>query len=378
MIIGVDAYYLYARQIDGLGTYLLRLLEELSRVDRVNEYLLYTPGVTHEKRAKKILSNPRFRLSIVPGVFSDHRRLWLQSPSLRSRIIKDNLDLFFAGAEYFPLFIPRVIPVAVTIHDVAYRAVPGAISFSNKLFYRLFFPLFIRRADHFFTVSRHSRDELVRYLGIDRTRIIVIHNGIDLDSFHPAGKNGKKDYILFVGTLQPRKNLLNLVRAFELIAGSIPHRLLIVGGSGWKNSPLRDLIEGLEPSVREKIVFKGYVDGQELGTLYREAALFTLLSLHEGFCLPILEALASGTPALASPVTAIPEVYGDAIEYADPLLPGDIAEKIYGLLTDTDRLDFFREKGLALSRTYGLGAQANAYLSAFNAIGTTRVCGEEK
>lgn len=372
MKIGVDAYYLNAEHIDGLGTFILRLMKELSRIDDRNDYYLYTPGVHQKKYASEIFANTRFHLRIVPGIFRTSRRFWLQSPSLKQSIRKDGAELFFAGAEYFPLLLPRSITVALAIHDVAFRAVPKAISLSNMVFYRLLFPLFIRRADRFFTVSRHSRDELVRYLGIREDLISVIPNGIDLDAFSPANSTKKRDYILFVGTLQPRKNLVNLIRAFERASGSIPHRLVVVGASGWKNSPLRELVDGLSPKTRERIEFMGYVSGPDLVRLYREASLFALPSLHEGFCLPIMESLASGTPALASPVTAIPEVYGDAIEYADPYSPEDISNKIIGLLTDNARLEGFRRRGLDLAKKFSVRTQASEYLNSFNAIGKTR------
>lgn len=372
MKIGVDAYYLHEKHIDGLGTYLLRLMKELSRIDAVNDYYLYTPGVCQETYAAEIFSNRRFHLRIVPGLFKTSRRLWLQSPSLKRGICGDGVELFFAGAEYFPLLLPRSISVALAIHDVAFRAMPAAISLSNMLFYRLLFPLFIRRADRFFTVSHHSRDEMTRYLGIRKELITVIHNGIDLDTFSPASLEEKKDYILFVGTLQPRKNLVNLVRAFERASGSIPHRLVVVGASGWKNSPLRNIIEDLSPGIRERIEFMGYIAGPVLVKLYREAALFALPSFHEGFCLPIMESLASGTPALSSPVTAIPEIYGDAIEYADPHSPEDISTKLIGLLTDNERLERFRLRGLDLSKKYSVGAQAAGYRASLNAMGKTR------
>lgn len=366
MKIGVDAYYLYAEHIDGLGNYLLRLLKELSRIDTVNDYFLYTPGVTHAKYADAIFSNPRFRLRQVAGSVRGRRRVWLQSPSLRKQILLDGIDLFFGGAEYFPLFLPKSIVVASTIHDVAFRAIPEAISLTNKLFYNLLFPFFIRRADCFFTVSHHSKNEMVNYLSLNPDKIRVIHNGIDLAGFTPAKRGEKKNYILYVGTLQPRKNLVNLIKAFSIISGKIDDSLVIVGGAGWKNSPLRELIESLSEPVAGRILFRGYVDGEELARLYREAKLFALPSLHEGFCLPILEAMASGTAVLTARRTAIPEVFDDAVEYADPLSPEDIATRLYGLLEDRERRSELEKKGIALSKKYSVEIQAAAYLKAFN------------
>lgn len=371
MIIGVDAYYLFAEHIDGLGNYLLRLLKELACIDRENDYYLYTPGITQIDYAEAIFKNPRFTLREIKGIFQSKRRLWLQSPSLKTQIIRDKVDLFFAGAEYFPLFLPRSVTVATTIHDVAFKAVPDAISLSNSLFYNYLFPFFIKRADLFYTVSQHSKQEMATYLGINADKISVIYNGIDLTHFSPATKGEKKNYILFVGTLQPRKNLENLILAFCLIADKIVDDLVIVGGSGWKNSSLRDLVGGLAEPVRKRIIFKGYVTGDMLSNLYREAKLFALPSLHEGFCLPILESMASGTAVLTARSTAIPEVFGDAVAYADPLAPKDIADKLYALLQSDTKRAALQKKGLARSKRYDVRIQASSYLSSFSAIASS-------
>lgn len=368
MNIGVDTYYLSTRNIDGLGYYLLRLLRQLSRIDTANNYFLYTPGITHRDYADSMLENPRFTMRVIPGIFRDKRRFWLQSPSLKRQIKRDRIDMFFAGAEYFPLGLPRSVYIATTVHDVAFKAVPEAISLTNSIFYNCFFPFFLKRSDSFFTVSHHSKKEMVNYLHIDDSRITVVHNGIDLTKFSPAKKKDKKNYILFVGTLQPRKNLVNIVRAYAMISDRIDDTLVIVGAGGWKNSPLRDLMESLPEQVTRKIIFKGYVSGDELSLLYREAKLFTLPSLHEGFCLPILEAMASGTAVLTAPRTAIPEVFGDAAEYADPYSPEDIALKLHDLVTDEKKRERLQKLGLVLSKKYDVANQASGYLDTFKKI----------
>ncbi|OHD63733.1 MAG: hypothetical protein A2176_14445 [Spirochaetes bacterium RBG_13_51_14] len=368
MKIGVDAYYLFSEHIDGLGNYLLRLLTQLSRIDTGNDYYVYTPGIRHREYADAIFANPRFALREIPGMLRGRRRIWLQSPALKKQIIHDGIDLFFAGAEYFPICLPSSVRVATTIHDVAYKAMPEAISLTNSLFYNFLFPFFIKRSDFFFTVSNHSKNEMVRYLSINEGKITVVHNGIDLRQFPPAKNCEKKDYILFVGTLQPRKNLVNLIRAFARIADSITDSLMIVGGSGWKNSPLRSVIDGLDDSIKKKIIFKGYVGGDDLALLYRSAKLFVLPSLHEGFCLPILEAMASGTAVLTARRTAIPEIYGNAVEYADPYSPDDIAFKMHDLITNKKKLALLQKKGRALSKKYDVKIQAANYLKSFNRI----------
>ena len=171
-----------------------------------------------------------------------------------------------------------------------------------------------------------------------------------------------------MGTLQPRKNLVNLVKAYALIADQIKEKMVVVGARSWKNSSLRELIDTLPVSTREKIEFMGYVSGEELVELYREAKLFTLLSLHEGFGLPILEAMTSGTAVLTAKQAAIPEVFQDAVEYADPFSPEDIAEKINALLSNIKKREAFQKKGFILSQNYSVKTQAENYLNSFNDI----------
>jgi glycosyltransferase involved in cell wall biosynthesis len=368
MNIGVDAYYLYAKHIDGLGTYLLRLLQELSRMDKGNNYFLYTPGITHADYADIIVLNKRFQIREIPGLFRNRRRLWLQSPSLKKEIARDNLDMFFAGAEYFPLFLPRSIFIASVIHDVAFKAMPEAISIPNSIFYNYLFPFFIKRTDQFFTVSNHSKMEMAKYLSIKEKKICVIYNGVDLEKFYRTKTRLKKPYILYVGTLQPRKNLGNIIKAYSYMADKIDESLVIVGGSGWKNSHLLEVVQSLGSQAKRRIAFKGYVSGGELARLYREAKLFILPSLHEGFCLPILEAMASGTAVLTARRTAIPEVYGDAVQYTDPYSPDDIAMKIYDLVKNDKQRAQLEKKGLALSKKYDVKIQAANYLASFKRI----------
>jgi len=368
MNIGIDAFYLSVAHIDGLGTYLLRLLLELSRIDRKNNYFLYTPGITQPDYADGIATNGHFQIREIPGIFRNMRRFWLQSPSLKKEIMRDNIDLFFAGAEYFPLFLPRSIYIAAVIHDVAFMAMPEVISLPNSIFYKYLFPFFIRRSDQFFTVSHHSKTEMIRHLHIAEEKIKVIYNGIDPEKFYASKRRNKKPYLLYVGTLQPRKNLVNIIKAYSFLADKIDDALVIVGGSGWKNSPVLEVIKSLGKQAKRRIVFKGYVTAEELALLYREAKLFILPSLHEGFCLPILEAMASGTAVLTARRTAIPEVYGDAVQYADPYSPDDIAMKIYDLITNNKKRVQLEKRGLALSKKYDIKVQAAQYLASFKHI----------
>ncbi len=368
MNIGVDAFYLSNQNNDGIGNYLLQLLTAVSKIDQSNNYFLYTPYILQSTVSEEIARNPNFHIVIIPGIFKKRRRFWLQSPSLLARCKADNVDIFFGGGEYFPLLLPRKIKVMITIHDVAFKIIPEAISITNRLFYYLLFPLFLRRSDLILTVSNNSKNEIIRYLNISENKVNVIYNGIEIAIFRPGPNIKKKDYILFVGTLQPRKNLVNLIKAFALIAPTINENLIIVGARSWQNSQIKDVVHSLPDRIQNRIEFKGYVSGEELRALYKTAKLFTLLSLHEGFGFPILEAMASGTAVVTAKSAAIPEVFLDAVEYADPFSPDDIAQKIQHLIADNDKRKIMEKNGLRYAWKYDVSVQGNAFLSVINAL----------
>lgn len=361
MNIGVDAFYLSNKNNDGIGNYLLQLLTAVSKIDHLNYYYLYTPYILQKTISEEISRNPHFQIITIPGIFKKRRRFWLQNPSVIARCKADKIDIFFGGGEYFPLFLPRKIKVMITIHDVAFKIIPEAISITNRLFYYLVFPFFIRRSDIILTVSHNSKNEIIRYLKIPENKVIVIYNGIEVKIFHPGNNLKKKDFILFVGTLQPRKNLVNLIKAYALIAHTIRENLIIVGARSWQNSQIRDVVHCLPENIQNRIEFKGYVSGEELRTLYKSAKLFTLLSLHEGFGFPILEAMASGTAVVTAKSAAIPEVFQNAVEYADPLSPLDIAQKIQNLIADKAKRKKMEINGLNYATRYDVSIQGKAF-----------------
>lgn len=162
------------------------------------------------------------------------------------------------------------------------------------------------------------------------------------------------------------KNLENLLKAFQVIVAKHDLNLVIVGASGWKSSGMRDVIEGMSEKVRNKIDFKGYIDDHELIDLYRKARIFAAPSLHEGFGLIILEAMASGTPVVTSPSGAIPEIFGDHVHYADPHSPEDIAEKIIELLDNRRLQKKMIDAGLNYSKNYDIRKVARKYHEMLN------------
>jgi glycosyltransferase involved in cell wall biosynthesis len=367
MKIGIDAYPLYEPNNTGIGTYVLNLLTDLSKIDHVNTYLLYTPGVIHREKADMITKNPNFKIITAGGILKKSRRLWLQSLSLIRVIRRNNPDVFFGGGEYIPLLMPLKTVAVMGLPDIVFRLFPDTVPPVNMIFYKTLFRLCLMRADRIITISETSKKEIIDNLGI-RKEITAIPLGINNSEFTPKENTAKKDYILFVGTLQPRKNLINLIKAYSSIHERIKERLVIVGGSGWLNSGLADTVRNLPDKVKDSIEFKGYVTQAELVNLYREARLFVLPSLHEGFGLIILEAMASGTPVVTSMRGAIPEFFSGAAEFADPLSPDDIACAIERVLSDKKRQDELIARGLERAAILDSARVAKGYLDVWEKI----------
>ncbi len=368
MIIGVDGYFLYEQKNTGMGTLAKNVFKEIARLDNNNTYILFTPEVFHGDYAREITQNKNIKIVEVDSILKRWRRLWLQPLVLRKKIINENVNIFFGPSEYIPVFLPKKIKAIVTIHDVVFKIFPDTISVIDKILYNSLLPLCIRRADAIITISQSSKEEIKRYLHIDESKISVIHNGIPLDKYLPRKKVVKDNYILFVGTLQPRKNLVNLLKAFTIVAKKTDCSLVVVGAFGWKTDAIKNTIEEIEPAIRKRIQFLGYVNNEQLVELYQKARIFAAPSLHEGVGLIILEALACGTPVVTSPSGAIPEVFKDSVGYAHPLSPDDIAQKILDLLQNKQKQEKMIARGITFAKNYDVSITAQKYIDFFNSF----------
>lgn len=227
------------------------------------------------------------------------------------------------------------VPTVVTVHDLNFLVRPETVSTWNRLYSRATVRRVVSSADRVIAVSRSTADDLDHLLGVDGSRVRVVPNGVD-DSFlhEPPGAlpaaAAEAPYVLFVGTPEPRKNLPRLVEAVErLRAAGRPERLVIAGGEGWGMT---------RPRSAGSVVALGRVRDDELRALYANALCLVLPSLHEGFGLPALEAMATECPVVAARSGALPEVCGDAAVMVDPLSVASIANGIVAAIEDAERL----------------------------------------
>lgn len=253
------------------------------------------------------------------------------------------------------LLLPlRGIPTVLTVHDLIFHHLPEHHKRLNRWYLNLTMPLFCRRATHLIAVSETTRRDLIAAYGLPPEKITVIREAAD-PRFCPQppeaiaavrARHGlPEQFLLYVGTIEPRKNLVRLLHVWEALyqTGDVPP-LVIVGRRGWLSD---DFFAALEQSpAREGVLLTGYVSDEDLPVLYSAATAFVFPSLYEGFGLPPLEAMACGTPVLCSDASSLPEVVGDAALLFDPEEPEAIAEALRTIAKDAALRESLRAEGL--------------------------------
>lgn len=269
-----------------------------------------------------------------------------------ARKIPKETRLFWATHYNIPLLYRG--KMLVTVYDLFHLAMPDLVGGLHKRLYaKIMFGAIRRRAAAVITISRFSKNELIRFAGESAQPIYPIHLGVADAWFHVplSSRPYPNKYILYVGNVKPHKNLRALVKAFGSVCDKIPHDLVIVGKK-------EGFITGDEIVAKEaerlggRVQFTGYVDDEMLRRYFAHAEALAFPSLYEGFGLPPLEAMAAGCPVLVSTAAALPEICGDAAVYCDPCRTEDIASKLLDLLMDEEMREELRRKGYERARTF--------------------------
>lgn len=331
MRIGIDTQSTLGRKT-GIGLYTSNLLRALRQVAPQHEYVELSSGVTEELR-------------------TDQRLRWQQF-GLPRRARAAGADLLHVTGFDAPWWKPG--PVILTVHDLVGPLFPANLPPISRLYWSRWLPSTIRWADRIIADSEHTKSDIGRLLGVATERIEVIHLGVD-ESFHPVDDEGalgtvRKKYalpqpfILYLGTLEPRKGLDVLIAAYGDLAADIPHHLVIAGKRGWYTEPLFQQVEAL--SLDQRVHFTSYVPDEDLAALYTLAHLFVYPSRYEGFGLPVLEAMACGVPVVCTHAASLPEVVGDAAFLVSPDDAEALVEAIRRVLHDKESRAEMRARGL--------------------------------
>jgi glycosyltransferase involved in cell wall biosynthesis len=266
-----------------------------------------------------------------------YRRIWHALPLSYSAVFP-RADI----THFFDYIVPPRVRgrVVDTIHDLSYLYYPETLAPRNRRRIEGGILYSIERSNLIVTVSENTRSALLSQYGLDPEKIRVIYNAAPEPDCSMSLEDLQKKwpltapYLLFLGNLEPRKNITGLLRMFALLKNEqgIPHMLVIAGAKGWLYEEIFTLAESLGLSGR--ILFTGYVSAAEKGALLRHASAFVFLSLYEGFGIPILEAMRAGTPVVCSNTSSMPEVAGDAAVLVDPHDAAAAAEAVASVLTD--------------------------------------------
>ncbi|BDG07164.1 glycosyltransferase family 4 protein [Anaeromyxobacter paludicola] len=349
--VGIDCTLIRPDRLTGVERYALSLVTELAAL-APEELVLFT----HPEAPPALTRLPVEQHPAPWKVRVPVDQAWLPWAAARARV-----TLLHTLA--FPTPLLWRGRAAITVHDATFWLHPDSVSAGMRVYYGPLFPQALARASAVFTVSEASRVDLVRAAGLPAERVHVTPNGVDERFFEARAPEGPRaPYLLSVATLEPRKNLPALLDAFRLLRRQGRDlELVLVGRQGWAQSlPLGDLA----PHVR----LTGTLPDAELPALYAGAACLVLPSLYEGFGLPLVEAMAAGTPAVASAIPALREVGGDAALYADPRDPASFAGAIARVLDDRDAARARAALGRERARGFTWRACAEKTLAVYRSI----------
>lgn len=365
--IGIDARLTYYRQ-GGISQYTYGLLRHLPDLDQERQYV-----VIHSRKDNRNLATAPNQQRAISWTPCHHP---LERLALGIETLPMRLDLLHS-----PDFIPphnRTLKSVITIHDLTFLHYPDYFTEDSKRYYIDQIDGAAERADHILTDSDSSRGDILNILDIPPEKVTTTLLGIDSDHFKPAAAPEidrvrityklPDDYLLFVGTIEPRKNISGLVAAHRSLLAELPDLppLVLVGHLGWLAD---DIFAGIEESgARDHVIWLENVPYTDLPALYSAASVLCLPSFYEGFGFPPLEAMACGTPAVVSNRSSLVEVAGDVALQVDPDSTDSIAEGLRRVLTDSGLAGTMRQRGIPWAQSFSWARTARETLAVYNRV----------
>lgn len=343
-VVGVDVFPLFER-MTGIGWYEWNLLSAMDQRDDGLTYNLYahTFLAPSDPAAPAMPGSRHINLRIhhLPGgvLLPIRPTMWFLRRFLEPLLrFLDGNDVLFAPNFFMPRSqLPFGSTIVATVHDLAFKALPDTVNQATLDELERNLAATLARSSRLIAVSEATAGDITTYLDIERTNVRVIHEGLDPDFLGDGGTDAPdglpSSYALFVSTLEPRKNVIGVLEAFALaVDRGYSGHLVLVGRWGWRTESIREALE--KSPVRDRIRHLDYVDRHQLVGLYRGAEAFLFPSWLEGFGLPLLEAMACGTPVITSDRSAMPEVAGNAAMCVDPEDPAAIASALMRIVGD--------------------------------------------
>ena len=357
MHIGLNAHLLSSSssyRAAGISWYILSLLQHLSVAADQHRFTAFLG----DKAASGSFPGIQTMVAALPTARPTARIVWEQLIQ-PVQLLRARVDLLHSMAFVQPVVLP--CPGVVTIYDLSFFLFPESFESGRRMYLKWGTAYSARQARRVVAISESTKRDIVRLLGVPDGKVDVVACGVDED-FRPVEESRVLDelrkkrnlppqMLLFVGTIEPRKNLVTLLEAYSVLKARVdPPPLVIVGPKGWRNEEVLARAEKLQ--LVDDVLFPGYIPRDELPLWYNAAEVFVYPSLYEGFGLPPLEAMACGTPVVVSDTSALPEVVGDAGLLVEPSDAEGMALAMQRALTDRDLRRTLRKNGLERARRY--------------------------
>jgi len=383
MTILVDIRPLTDQHYSGVPEYIFRLLTAMLERDQANKYIfLYN---AYSDVSKRLPDFSKYKnVTIVrrrfPNKIFNYPLLWFLKRPRFDKLVEEKVDIFFMPHINFAS-VSSIVKSVVTVHDLSFLINPEFFSWRKNVWHWFInVKKIARRFDNIVAVSERTKQDLVEVCGAAPDKISVIYSGLD-ENLKPIIKEAQelsavqekykldKPFILFLSTLEPRKNVEGLVKAFDVLkeTGRFPEvELVLAGGRGWRSAPIFKAIESAKFSSDIKVL--NYIDTKDRAALYNLAKVFAYPSFYEGFGFPPLEAMACGTPVVAAAASSLPEVLGNAAVLVDAYNPNSIAAGIEAVLSDSALAEDLRSKGFEQVKKYRWEKAAEQYLELFTRL----------
>jgi len=388
MKIGIDARSILNPEKGdaiGVGHYTYQLIRHLLQIDKENEYVILFDFHAREKDIKKF-KQPNVKIKFYP--FSDYKKYL---PGAYNEILgtatlaREHLDVVHSTSATNRIPTSYRGKTIITIHDLASYKVPDVFPKIKTARLKAVTKLMVGKANKVIAVSESTKKDICDIFGCEGEKVKVIYSGLDKRFFEePAmsrekimakfgiSNNGTK-YILFLGTLEPVKNISRLFEAYKIMReklkkeiGKCEYKLVMAGKRGWLAEEYKKMAKDME--IGKDVIFTGYVIGDEIVPMFKNAEFFVMPSLYEGFGTTVLEAFAAGTPAIVSNVSSIPEIAGDAAILVNPIDIKEIADAMLKLAKDDKLCYDLRQKGFEQVKKFDWEKTARETLEVYKSV----------
>ncbi|MCF7820724.1 MAG: glycosyltransferase family 4 protein [Candidatus Pacebacteria bacterium] len=378
MKIGVDIRSLMDKNFSGVSTFTYNLLLNLLKIDSKNQYVFYYNSLTKVKLPEFSDKVKIIKTSYPNKVFNYFLQKTFSYPKIDKYM--GGLDLFFAPHFNFFSLSPKVKQI-ITVHDLSFIRYPEFFSSRKNSWHQaLNVKRILQQSDMIMTVSQNSRLDILELFSLEENKVKAVYSGIE-DKFFQTSSIFELQrvrynlslparFILSLATLEPRKNLEGLIKAYNIFRDKRPDlnevKLVIAGAKGWR---YQNIIKAWrESKFKDDIIFLGYVKNEDKKVLYTLAELFVFPSFYEGFGFPVLEAMASKTPVICSFNSSLPEIAGSSALLINPVKSEEIAWAIEQIASSSGLKDYYSQKGYQRSQNFSWQQSAEKYLETFNSF----------